>query len=176
MPSHQPSRQPPCGAGAIATPIRFEASDALTWPFPQTQGSPVWQAWRAAQDAALADLRGSSWQAVGLRQVIKEGTVVRQRDAAKQRNTGVSANTLPADDRTEPVARSEHVGRQGERLERHFGPDLAARLRRAALETLGDVAMADTSGRQWWAMAPGIGPRRARAIVDRVHSLLEPGT
>jgi hypothetical protein len=106
--------------------------------------------------------------------VIKEGTVVRQRDAAKQRNTGVSANTLPAV-RAETVARSEHVGRQAERLDRHFGPDLAARLRRAALETLGDVAIADTSGRQWWAMAPGIGPRRARAIVDRVRNLLEPG-
>ena len=64
-------------------------------------------------------------------------------------------------------------GRRAERLDLHFDSQLAQKLRRAALETLGDVAVADASGRRWWVLAPGIGPTRAREIAERVRTLLE---
>jgi hypothetical protein len=134
----------------------------------------VWQAWRAAQNAVGGELHGSAWQAIGLRQVIREGAVVRQHDDAQPSTKGLPQE-CPADGGSEAIAcgaASREQGLLGDRLDQHFGPKLAARLRRAALETLGDVVTADTSGRQWWAMAPGIGPRRAREIAERVHSLV----
>lgn len=175
MSSNRPSRKTPRVAGAITKPYGFEGHDALTWPFPETQCSPIWQAWRAAQEASREELRGSARLALGLRQVIRDGAVVRRRDGAQERSTRGLPEEGPADGASEVVASSApsmEQGRLGEGLDRHFGPELAARLRRAALETLGDIVTADTSGRRWWAMAPGIGPRRAREIAERVHSLL----
>ena len=175
MSSNRPSRKTPRVSGVISKPHGFEGHDALTWPFPETQCSPVWRAWRAAQEAAGEELHGSAWQAIGLSQVIRDGAVVRRSNDAQQRSMRGLPQERPSDGTIEAVASSEpstEHGRLGERLDRHFGPELAARLRRAALETLGDVVTADTPGRRWWAMAPGIGPRRAREIADRVHTLL----
>lgn len=162
-------------ASANADRHGFDALDALTWPFPETQCSPVWQAWRAARDAASEDARRADWQAIGLQQVIRAGAVAKRRGAVHQRVTAKVPEPHPAAGASEPTtseAASKGAGLRGDRLDRHFPPALAERLRRAALETLGDVATADTSGREWWAMAPGIGPMRAREIADRVRGLL----
>ena len=177
MSSNRPSRETPRVAGAITKPYSFEGHDALTWPFPETQCSPVWQAWRAAQEASSEELRGSVRLALGLRQVIRDGAVAKRGAGAQERSTRGSPEAGPVDSASEVVASSApsmEQGRLGESLDRHFGPELAARLRCAALETLGDIVTADTSGRRWWAMAPGIGPRRAREIAERVHDLLGP--
>jgi hypothetical protein len=175
MSSNRPSRKTLRVASVISKPSGFDGHDALTWPFPETQCSPVWQAWREAQEASREELRGSARLALGLRQVIRDGAIVRRSDDAQERSRIGLPEECLVDGALEAVvssAPSKEQGRLGESLDRHFGPELAARLRRAALETLGDVATADTSGRRWWAIAPGIGPRRAREIADRVHSLL----
>ena len=177
MCNNRPSHKAASGVGVISKPYGFEEHDALTWPFPETECSPVWQAWRAAQEAAREELRGSARLALGLRQVIRDGAIVRRRDDAQEPSRIDLPEERPPDGASEVVARTAppmEQGRLGESLDRHFDPELAARLRRVALETLGDIVTADASGRRWWAMAPGIGPRRAREIAERVHSLLGP--
>ena len=119
--------------------------------------------------------RRADWQAIGLQQVIRAGAVAKRRSAVHQQVTAKVPEPHSAAAASEPAtseAASKGAGRRGDRLDRHFAPALAERLRRAALETLGDVATADISGREWWAMAPGIGPLRAREIAERVRGLL----
>lgn len=48
---------------------QFDGQDALTWPFPESAGSPVWQAWRKAREAARQDHGRTPW-AIGLQQVL----------------------------------------------------------------------------------------------------------
>ena len=48
---------------------QFDGQDALTWPFPESSGSPVWQAWRKAREAARQDHGRTPW-AIGLKQVL----------------------------------------------------------------------------------------------------------
>jgi hypothetical protein len=48
---------------------QFDGQDALTWPFPESPGSPVWQAWRKAREAARQDHGRTPW-AIGLQQVL----------------------------------------------------------------------------------------------------------
>jgi hypothetical protein len=177
MPSHRERRQgPPAYVPASDRP-HFDANDALTWPFPESRGSPVWQAWRAERDADRIELNAKGWAAVGLHQVMAS-RARRHGRVRQRRNEGEPADALQHDGaaaRDAVTGGSTDRGFHADRLDLHFGAQMAQRLRRAALETLGDVAVAHSSGRQWWALAPGIGPRRAREIVERVRSLLEPG-
>ncbi|NRF71390.1 hypothetical protein HLB44_30835 [Aquincola sp. S2] len=62
-----------------------------------------------------------------------------------------------------------------DRLDQWIDAGLAARLRRAGLETLNDLLVAAASGRRWWFLAPSIGPRRAQAILATVKGLLPGG-
>ena len=142
-----------------------ERDGKLAWPFPETRCSPVWQAWREAKEKAHAEAQ-AAWTKVGLQQLISAPRSGQRQAALPVRNAADSPSP----------ARPQHgLGRSSEALALHFGPDVAGRLGRAALETLGDVAAAEESGRRWWAMAPGIGPVRAREIAQQVHRLLAPG-
>jgi hypothetical protein len=165
MTSHRPSRSTAPMASGSAERDGFKALDARLGPSPR-RSAPR----RAAWDSASGDARRADWQAIGLQQVIRAGAVAKRRSAVHQQVTAKVPEPHSAAAASEPAtseAASKGAGRRGDRLDRHFAPALAERLRRAALETLGDVATADTSGREWWAMAPGIGPLRAREIADR---------
>ena len=180
MPSRRDSRQSPPADVPASEPRHFDGHAALTWPFPETPASPVWQAWRAARDVLRGELESKGWAAVGLSQVMASSS--RGRTSGVQPLDPGEAVQVPP---SSPVALNGEGGRGGggasvgghraDELGRHFDATLARKLQRASLETLGDVAAADASGRQWWALAPGIGPRRAREIALRVQSLLKAG-
>ena len=163
-------RRPSASVAASDRPV-YSGQEALTWPFPETAGSPVWQAWRSARDADRSGLESKGWAAIGLRQVLESTAHLRCVRASRDANE-------PAQQPHE-ISESTDSGQQAdgarhvEPLGLHFQPALVQRLKRASLETLGDVAMADSSGWRWWAMAPGIGPRRAHEIAKRVRSLLK---
>ena len=175
MPSHRQSRRGPQADATASDRPHFDAQDAHNWPFPETSGSPVWQAWRAARDLDRIELN-KGWEAVGLRQVMATGAQ-RQRGAALEHDAGRCADLSHDTSTAAPDAVSSSApdrARLADRLDVHFDAQLARRLGRAALETLGDLSAAHSSGRKWWALAPGIGPKRALEIVARVHSLLQP--
>ena len=155
---------------ALDRPV-FSGREALTWPFPETSGSPVWQAWRAARDADRSELEANGWAALGLRQVMEQAAPGRREKAQSAANP---AKPQPGESSVLSDSREHRDhGHHADRLIFHFEAALVRRLKRASLETLGDVAIAHSSGRKWWAMAPGIGPRRAHEIAQRVRSLLK---
>jgi hypothetical protein len=43
--------------------------DIENWPFPESAGSPVWQAWRAAGEARRQQAN-AAWPVLGLRQLL----------------------------------------------------------------------------------------------------------
>ena len=102
------------------------------------------------------------------------GQSARQQSAdPPMRPRGRSSNGLP-NITALPLASdgSQPQGSPDDAISDWFGSDVAARLSRAGCTTLGDVAAAAAGGGRWWALAPGIGEKRAKRIADLIGAAL----
>ena len=161
---------------------RFDGTEASTWPFPETSGSPVWQAWRSAQAALASQQRqAASCLASGVREVLATRRVTAELASdGKQERPAQQVDRLRAANASlragkAPQAPTDWRPRPEDDLRLLVGADMAERLARGALHTLGDLEAAGAAGRRWWDEVPGIGPKRARELAARVRNLLNTG-
>lgn len=165
----------------------FDGTEAPTWPFPETTGSPVWLAWRQRQVAERAEVAplATFWRDAGVEQLLPPRSKARSTDGSVAAADACAVPTKEklreANSRIRAVRASENAlrptrGTSRDRLERFFDPNLAVKLCSAGLATLGAVAEADSSGHRWWSSVAGIGPKRAKEIAARVHALLRDST
>lgn len=165
----------------------FDGTEAPTWPFPETTGSPVWEAWRQRQLTEQAQVAASAtfWSGVGVEQLLPPKSRARSPDASLATADACSVSTREklreANSRVRAAKASQTAlrptrGASTDRLERFFDPDVAEKLCSAGLATLGAVAEADSSGNRWWVGVAGIGPKRAKEITAKVQALLKGGT
>lgn len=89
-----------------------------------------------------------------------------------ERNERLRARRLALIDELEAAAAERPAA--GDRLDGWLAPELAGRLQRRGLATLGDLQALIARGGRWWADLPACGPIKAKRLSSHVEQLLGP--